>query len=126
MAAVGVAAFLAGCGMAYKQYTAKSESFDSQVNSGHGPARAPVHYRATSRFDYQPDICKDYKDTGFCGYGDACKFLHDRSDYKTGWQLEADWEAEQKKKREAKKKKMAPKDARKLRPSSMAGFFADL
>ena len=60
-----------------------------------------MHYRATSRFDYQPDICKDYKDTGFCGYGDACKFLHDRSDYKTGWQLERQWDAEQKAKAHA-------------------------
>jgi len=81
---------------AYRQYTGKAESFDSQVCNGHGPARAPVHYRATARFDYQPDICKDYKDTGFCGYGDACKFLHDRSDYKTGWQLERQWDEEQK------------------------------
>merc|ERR1712078_266276 len=23
-------------------------------------------------------ICKDYKETGYCGYGDTCKFLHDR------------------------------------------------
>ena len=86
---------------AYKQYTATAESYDRQVNSGAGPARAPVHYRATARFDYQPDVCKDYKDTGFCGYGDACKFLHDRSDYKTGWQLEQQWEAEQKAKAHA-------------------------
>lgn len=77
---------------AYRQYTGKAEDFDSQVLNGHGPARAPVHYRATSRFDYQPDICKDFKDTGYCGYGDACKFLHDRSDYKSGWQLEQQWE----------------------------------
>ncbi|GBP61707.1 RING finger protein 113A [Eumeta japonica] len=42
----------------------------------------------TYRWDYQPDICKDYKETGFCGFGDSCKFLHDRSDYKHGWQLE--------------------------------------
>lgn len=82
---------------AYKQYTSKSEDFTSQVMNGQGPARAPVHYRATSRFDYQPDVCKDFKDTGYCGYGDACKFLHDRSDYKTGWQLEKDWEEQQKK-----------------------------
>ena len=39
----------------------------------------------------QPDICKDYKETGFCGYGDSCKFLHDRGDYKSGWQLEREW-----------------------------------
>jgi len=45
------------------------------------------------RFDYQPDICKDYKETGFCSYGDSCKFMHDRGDYKSGWELETvgDW-----------------------------------
>ena len=54
----------------------------------HGPLRANVHARVSCRFDYQPDICKDYKETGFCGYGDACKFVHDRSDYKGGWEIE--------------------------------------
>ena len=34
-----------------------------------GPIRAPAHIRATVRWDYQPDICKDYKETGFCGFG---------------------------------------------------------
>lgn len=34
---------------AYKPYTAKAESFEGQVMNGAGPARAPVHYRATSR-----------------------------------------------------------------------------
>ena len=47
----------------------------------------------------QPDICKDYKETGFCGYGDSCKFLHDRGDYKSGWQQEREWDAEQAKKK---------------------------
>jgi len=46
-------------------------------------------------FDYKPDICKDYKETGYCGYGDACKFLHDRSDYKSGWQIDREWEQQQ-------------------------------
>ncbi|KAI8988422.1 hypothetical protein BDF20DRAFT_855621 [Mycotypha africana] len=63
-----------------------------------GPQRAPANLRVTARFDYQPDICKDYKETGFCGYGDSCIFLHDRGDYKTGWQLEKEWEAAQKNK----------------------------
>ena len=49
--------------------------------------------RSTVRWDYQPDICKDFKETGFCGFGDSCKFLHDRSDYKHGWQLERDYQA---------------------------------
>ncbi|RSL62830.1 hypothetical protein CEP53_004604 [Fusarium sp. AF-6] len=38
------------------------------------------------------DICKDYKQTGFCGFGDNCKFAHIREDYKQGWQLEREWE----------------------------------
>merc|ERR1712224_1170715 len=54
----------------------------------HGPQRSCVSTTKSIRFDYQPDICKDYKETGYCGYGDACKFMHDRSDYKLGWQLE--------------------------------------
>lgn len=37
-----------------------------------GPIRAPEHLRATVRWDYQPDICKDYKETGFCGFGGRC------------------------------------------------------
>jgi len=61
-----------------------------------GPVRASSHIRVTARFDYQPDLCKDYKETGYCGYGDACKFMHDRGDYKTGWQLEREWDAQQK------------------------------
>ncbi|XP_024993163.1 zinc finger CCCH domain-containing protein 1-like [Cynara cardunculus var. scolymus] len=59
----------------------------------HGPLRAPSGYiRASTRFDYQPDVCKDYKNTGYCGYGDSCKFLHDRGDYKTGWQIDKQWD----------------------------------
>jgi RING finger protein 113A len=44
-------------------------------------------------------VCKDYKETGRCGFGDSCKFLHDRGDYKQSHQLDADWNAEQEKKR---------------------------
>jgi RING finger protein 113A len=43
-----------------------------------GPIKASAFVRTTCRFDYQPDICKDYKDTGFCGFGDTCIYLHDR------------------------------------------------
>jgi RING finger protein 113A len=42
--------------------------------------------------DFAPDVCKDYKQTGFCGFGDSCKFLHAREDYKQGWELDRDWE----------------------------------
>ena len=37
-------------------------------------------------------MCKDYKQTGFCGFGDSCKFLHAREDYKQGWELDKEWE----------------------------------
>ncbi|KDN49227.1 hypothetical protein K437DRAFT_214875, partial [Tilletiaria anomala UBC 951] len=54
-----------------------------------GPIQASKHIRTVTTVDYQPDICKDYKETGYCGFGDTCKFLHDRSDYLAGWQLDA-------------------------------------
>ncbi|CAG8453355.1 5643_t:CDS:2 [Paraglomus occultum] len=86
---------------AYKTYIKKRDTAAGSAASSKikqvfipeaGPIRAPTNIRVTSRFDYQPDICKDYKETGYCGYGDSCKFLHDRGDYKTGWQLEREWE----------------------------------
>lgn len=71
----------------------------SKVTGTQGPLRAPSFVRTTTRFDYQPDICKDYKETGFCGYGDSCKFLHDRGDFKAGWQQEKEWDEQQAKKK---------------------------
>ncbi len=73
----------------------------------HGPLRASVHARMSVRFDYQPDICKDYKETGYCGFGDACKFLHDRGDHKSGWQIDKEWEAKQQKEAEDRKRREA-------------------
>jgi len=66
----------------------KDTAAGSAAKMSTGPQRAPAHLRATVRWDYAPDICKDFKETGFCGFGDSCKFMHDRSDYKFGWQLE--------------------------------------
>jgi hypothetical protein len=43
-------------GNAYKGATSK------------GPVRASMSIRNTVRWDYAPDICKDYKETGFCGF----------------------------------------------------------
>lgn len=71
-----------------------------------GPIRAAQHVRVTTRFDYQPDICKDYKDTGFCGFGDTCIYLHDRGDTMSGWQLEQQWEEEQKLKKDKQEKEL--------------------
>ncbi|KAL2150021.1 hypothetical protein VTH82DRAFT_7697 [Thermothelomyces myriococcoides] len=57
-----------------------------------GPVKAPTNIRTITITDMAPDVCKDYKTTGFCGFGDTCKFLHAREDYAYGWQLDREWE----------------------------------
>ena len=56
----------------YAIYIEKKDTAAGNASSGmvrKGPVRAPANLRATVRWDYQPDICKDYKETGFCGFG---------------------------------------------------------
>ena len=48
--------------------------------------------RETVSLDMEGLICKDYKETGYCTFGDTCKFIHDRSDYMNSAQLDAAWE----------------------------------
>jgi RING finger protein 113A len=86
---------------AYNSFTKKDMGAvgANKYTGTQGPVRAPSFMRSSTRFDYAPDICKDYKETGFCGFGDQCKFLHDRGDYKSGWQLEKEWDAQQLKKK---------------------------
>jgi RING finger protein 113A len=73
------------------------QASSAEVTGALGPNRAMANLRTTSRFDFQMDVCKDFKETGYCGFGDSCKFLHDRSDYKTGWELEREWNKQQRK-----------------------------
>ncbi len=61
-------------------------------NRSVGPVKAPTNIRTITVTDFAPDVCKDYKTTGFCGFGDNCKYLHAREDYKAGWQLDKEWE----------------------------------
>ena len=49
---------------------------------------------------------QDYKETGYCGFGDACKFMHDRGDYKSGWELDREWEEKEKERKRAEALKM--------------------
>lgn len=70
----------------YNTYIRPKEVTNSKIRAG--PIKATSNIRAVTVTDYQPDVCKDYKETGFCGYGDSCKFLHDRGDYLAGWQLD--------------------------------------
>jgi len=86
--------------LSYDTRFTDGEEMDNSTNKlNKGPQRAR-HYRLSSRVDYQPDVCKDYKDSGYCGYGESCKFVHDRGDYKSGWELERDWENMMKKKKD--------------------------
>jgi RING finger protein 113A len=57
-----------------------------------GPQKSSTNIRTITITDYTPDVCKDYKQTGFCGFGDNCKYLHAREDYAAGWKLDRDWE----------------------------------
>ena len=72
--------------------SAKKKKEDDQSRSVKGPIKAPTNIRTITVTDYSPDVCKDYKQTGWCGFGDSCKFLHAREDYKQGWQLDREWE----------------------------------
>ena len=84
----------------YRSFVKLDSAGANKYTGTKGPIRAPQFVRNTCRFDYQPDICKDYKETGFCGYGDSCKFMHDRGDYKTGWQLEQEFKFDQQRQRQ--------------------------
>ena len=57
-----------------------------------GPVKASTNVRTITVTDFAPDVCKDYKQTGYCGYGDGCKFTHMRENFKQGWELDRDWE----------------------------------
>ncbi len=61
-----------------------------------GPIKASTFIRSATLVDYNPSVCKDYKQTGFCGYGQNCIYVHDRGDYKSGWEIDKEWAAKQK------------------------------
>ena len=113
---------------AYKTFTSNDNQTLDQVRSKstQGPIRAPAFIRTTTVFDYQPDVCKDYKETGFCGFGDSCKFLHDRSDYKTGWQQEQEWDEIQKRKKKKLQAKADQQDMASKVPKSDTQEMLDL
>ncbi|TFK70643.1 hypothetical protein BDN72DRAFT_838729 [Pluteus cervinus] len=72
---------------AYKSHIKKNTEVPKAMRVG--PQRSNNStIRTVTIIDYQPDVCKDYKETGYCGFGDTCKFLHDRGTYLAGWQLD--------------------------------------
>ena len=66
--------------------------------------------RSSILVDYKTGICKDFRDTGFCGFGDNCIFMHDRSDLYTGWELDNMFKYEEYKKKVFDKKKTNAKN----------------
>jgi len=74
---------------AYSNFIRKNPNVPSRQV---GPMKASTNIRTITITDFAPDVCKDYKQTGFCGFGDSCKFLHAREDYKQGWALDREWE----------------------------------
>lgn len=108
---------------AYKKYAEMSESkiANAKYTGLLGPIRSTMsNVRSTMRVEYwgvsgDGGICKDYKETGYCGYGDSCKFMHDRGDYKQGFHLDKEWDAKQKKIEEDKKKRWEKRTLRRAK-----------
>jgi RING finger protein 113A len=84
----------------YKSHIKKSKEIPKSMRVG--PQKNASTIRTVTMIDYQPDVCKDYKgaslssrsmfscthhrsETGYCGFGDTCKFLHDRGTCTSLW-----------------------------------------
>ncbi|GBG23864.1 Pre-mRNA-splicing factor CWC24 [Hondaea fermentalgiana] len=83
-----------------KQEEEERMSKTKKPTGRYGPRSATANIKTTVMMDYQPDVCKDYKETGYCGFGDSCKFIHDRGDYKSGWELEKEWQLSERKRKD--------------------------
>ena len=68
-----------------------------QFNGTLGPTKNDNYMKSTSRIDRNPELCKDFFETGHCAFGDTCIFIHDRTDYASGHQIEEDWNNKQRK-----------------------------
>lgn len=75
-----------------------------------GPVKQLNASQHSNGIDYNPSRCKDYYETGYCVFGNSCIFIHDRSDYKSGWELDRDWDMLQRKKEERRRKKLMKRD----------------
>ena len=73
--------------------------------------------------DYNPSLCKDYHDTGYCCFGDSCIYIHDRGDYKSGWELEKEWQEEQEQRAKGKFENDDEEEAEEIQEFCNCGDF---
>ncbi|KRX05385.1 hypothetical protein PPERSA_00686 [Pseudocohnilembus persalinus] len=75
---------------AYEKQKTEEQIRQAKYLGTMGPMFQQSNVKMTSTIDYNPELCKDYKETGRCNFGDTCLYIHDRTDYKSGWEQEQD------------------------------------
>lgn len=70
-----------------------------------GPVRSLNTAQHSNGIDYNPSRCKDFHESGYCAFGDSCIFIHDRGDYKSGYELDREWDKKMQAKEERRKRR---------------------
>lgn len=84
---------------------ARREKLAAKISESHKRYDDPEYqlqqkskFKTATNIDFNPSICKDFHDSGYCSWGESCLYAHDRTSYKRGWELDAEWEKEQREK----------------------------